>query len=209
MIFLRTIHNIVLSVLSFAMLVGITLGTWDAGKFASIDTLLCSPYTGTKGYPMAYLATNAFLWSKYLEWLDTLFLQLGGKPISMLQYTHHMTTAFLVWVNFNNGIITPHVFIFEALNCFVHVPMYWYFAYPDGFLKRFRKQITQIQIVQHIICLTTIIYTQFVHKSCAQIPWGNEVGFAMYMMYLVFFMMMYFSDAYNKASTKGGEKKLD
>lgn len=38
-----------------------------------------------------------FLWSKYWEWLDTLFLHLSGKPISQLQYTHHMSTAMLVY----------------------------------------------------------------------------------------------------------------
>ena len=92
---LRKIHNIFLSLLSLAMLIGITWGCYIDGKFNSINDFFCSPITNE----IAQTSVSICLYSKYLEWGDTLFLHLSGKTITMLQYTHHMTTAFLVYIN--------------------------------------------------------------------------------------------------------------
>lgn len=184
--FIRKTHNIILSFSSLIMLVGITYGTYDAGKFKSLNNLLCLPYDNDS---VAYNSALIFLYSKYIEWGDTLFLHLSGKHISMLQYTHHMTTAFLMY---NNMIdyLSPHMFVFMGLNCFVHIPMYWYFSYPKGFLHSVRKMITQIQIFQHIICLATIIYTMNL-DNCQQNKYGNQYGLIMYLMYLFYFSLFY------------------
>ncbi len=131
-----------------------------------------------------------FLWSKYVEWGDTLFLHLSGKPITMLQYTHHMSTAILTYVAFDRTIISPHLLVFIGSNTLVHIPMYWYFAFPKGFLYKYRKLITQSQIVQHIGCLATIIYTSSI-ENCEQAEYVNAFGFAMYSMYLFYFSMFY------------------
>ena len=140
-------------------------------------------------YVCPIIIVELFLYSKYLEWGDTLFLHLSGKPITMLQYTHHMTTSFLVYTNMYE-YISPHLFIFQATNCFVHVPMYWYFAFPNGFFRKFKKIITQIQIVQHVICLITIVYTMNLN-NCEQNIYGNQTGLFMYMMYLFYFSIFY------------------
>jgi len=184
--FYRQIHNIILSVLSFLMLVGITFGTYSAGKFKSLNDLVCLSYDNNL---VAYTSAYIFLYSKYIEWGDTVFLHLSGKPITMLQYTHHMTTVFLVYIH-NHEYMSPSYFIAMSLNCFVHVPMYWYFAFPTGFLYKFRKTITQIQIVQHILCLITTIYA-FSIKNCEQNKYGTEFALVLYSMYLFFFSLFY------------------
>ena len=183
---LRKIHNISLSVLSFLMLVGITFGTYSVGKFKSVHDLLCLSYDNNL---ISYISGYIFLYSKYLEWGDTLFLHLSGKPISMLQYTHHMSTAFLVYLNVHNSI-SPFSFIFQGLNCFVHIPMYWYFAFPKGVLKKYKKIITQSQIFQHMFCILTILYTKSL-SNCQQNPYGLEVGLFLYSMYMFFFSVFY------------------
>ena len=189
---LRKYHNICLSFLSLVMLVGITYGTYYDNKFNSINHLFCLQYSEN---PITYYSVYLFLYSKYLEWGDTLFLHLSGKPITTLQYTHHMSTALLVYVHARE-FISPLVFLYQGLNCLVHVPMYLYFAYPKGFLYKFRKNITQFQIYQHIICIISTIYIKTL-DNCEQNKYGLELGLSLYFMYLFYFSIFYIK-SYNK-----------
>uniref|UniRef100_A0A6C0EJX8 Very-long-chain 3-oxoacyl-CoA synthase n=1 Tax=viral metagenome TaxID=1070528 RepID=A0A6C0EJX8_9ZZZZ len=189
MIFFRKIHNIILCILSFIMLIGITVANYQTYKFNTLNNLLCVPYNNNI---YATISVTLFLYSKYIEWGDTVYLHLSGKSISQLQYTHHMTTAFLVYCNMVD-YISPGIYVCMSLNCFVHIWMYWYFAYPRGYLKKYKVLITQAQIVQHIVCLVAIIYTSFL-DNCEQNKYGNSVGFLLYMMYLLYFSMFYFKN---------------
>jgi len=184
--FARYHHNIFLSVLSFLMLIGITIGNYQTDKLNSINNMLCKSYDNNY---YALTSSQLFLYSKYIEWGDTLFLHLSGKTISMLQYTHHMSTAFLMYFN-TSYYLSPHIYVFMSSNCLIHVIMYLYFAYPNGFLNKYRKIITQMQIVQHIICLSTIFHTTCL-DNCKQNPHGNELGFILYSMYLFYFSLFY------------------
>lgn len=198
MIFFRRWHNINLSVLSLFMFIGITIGQLQTGKFDSLDALLCKSYGDNQ---FAYYSATAFLWSKYLEWGDTLFLQLGGKPISMLQYTHHMSTAILTYYGVNHGIVSPMIYIQMSMNCVIHVFMYWYFAYPKGFFHRYRKLITSSQIIQHIISLVSLVYVKMIEADCPQNEWLLEVAIGLYSMYLFYFTAFYLQ-SYNSVKTE-------
>lgn len=182
---LRKYHNINLSILSGGMLFGTIVGNTVSGKVGSVHDIICKPYDGNF---ITEWSTKAFLYSKYLEWGDTLFLHLSGRSISMLQYTHHMSTAWLAYMNMVE-YVSSSMLVFEGLNCFVHVPMYWYFAYPKGVLYPYRKLITTSQIVQHVICLLTFgyIYTY----DCPTNKYGHHCGLAMYSMYLFYFSLFY------------------
>lgn len=184
----RYYHNIFLSLLSAFMFIMITIGNYQTGKFDSLNNLLCGSY-GNNWY--AHTGAQLFLWSKYLEWGDTLFLHLSNKPISMLQYTHHMSTAFLMYKNYEE-YLSPHIYIFMGSNCFVHVFMYWYFAEPKGWLYPYREYITRLQILQHIVCLYTIYKTYMIgSETCEQNKYGNFYGALMYSMYLFYFVSFY------------------
>ncbi len=185
--FLRKLHNINLSIWSAIILGFALIAQYQTSKFSSIDAFLCDSYEDNS---LIYISQKLFLYSKYVEWGDTLFLHLSGKPISMLQYTHHMSTAILTYVAFDRTIISPHALTFIGTNTLVHIPMYWYFAYPKGFLHKYRKVITQSQIVQHIVCLGVIIYTSLI-DDCSQAEYVNPFGMAMYSMYLFYFVMFY------------------
>ena len=181
----RTIHNILMSILSLYMFIVITYETILSNKFTSIRTLLCDPYHND----LASNITNIFLYSKYVEWLDTLFLHLSGKEISTLQYSHHMTTVLTVYTN-NIDYVSPYIYIPMGLNCLVHVPMYWYFAYPKGILYRFIHMITSSQIIQHVLVIISAI-TTLQSDNCQQNDYGNEFGLLMYFMYLIYFIQFY------------------
>ena len=191
--FIRIIHNVVLSLLSLLMLITMTIGTYQASKFTSLYNLLCLPFIDNE---LVKLSANLFLHSKYLEWGDTVFLHLSGKPISTLQYTHHMSTAFLMYVNMID-YISPSMYIFVTTNCFVHIWMYWYFAYPHGVLRPFRQLLTQSQIVQHIICISVLVFAKLT-DGCEHNKYGNEIGLFCYGMYLFYFTVFY-SNTYFKS----------
>ena len=193
MLMFRKTHNIILSILSLFMFVVILLETISVGKFESIKTLLCYPYQNNA---TIINITNLFLYSKYLEWFDTLFLHLSGKPISMLQYTHHMTTVLTVYTNMID-YVSPYFLIPMGLNCLVHIPMYWYFAYPRGIMHKFRKLITISQIIQHIIVLISGV-TTLMMDNCQQNKYGNKFGLLMYLMYLFYFSIFYINSYMEK-----------
>ena len=182
----RKTYNIILSILSLFMFVVITYETISIGKFGSINYLLCSSYNNNK---IVINIANVFLYSKYIEWLDTLFLHLSGKHISMLQYTHHMTTVLTVYTNIVD-YVSPYLIIPMGLNCIVHIPMYWYFAFPKGILYKFRQFITISQIIQHILVIVVAILT-LTMDDCQQNLYGNKFGLLMYLMYLFYFSIFY------------------
>jgi len=188
--FCRTAHNVNLAFLSAMMFAYGFIGQFQTGKFNSIDSFLCDCYDDNW---YMEIAGKTFLYSKYIEWGDTLFLQLSGKPISMLQYTHHMSTAILTYVGIDRTIISPHIFVFLGTNTLVHTPMYWYFAYPKGSLHHYRRMITQSQIFQHVVCIGTIVYTMSI-DNCEQAEYVNILGMALYCMYLFYFVSFYFGN---------------
>ena len=197
MLWLRWLHNIGLSVASSIMLGSMLMGfVLDTPKTESIHAVICESVNLTNPIVRQYIqfAYHLFLYSKYWEWLDTVFLHLGGRAISTLQYTHHMSTAFLVATNVSD-IYTPSMVIYGGLNCFVHIPMYWYFAYPRGALRPYAAWITRIQIIQHVVCIATSAYTNYriyVYGDCYHgSRYGCEFALALYGMYLVYFVMFY------------------
>lgn len=184
----RYFYNIFMSCASSFMLGMIFVGNFQTGKFYPLLNLFCKSYENNL---FAYKGAELFLWSKYIEWFDTLFLHLSGKKISMLQYTHHMTTAFLMHQNLKE-YLSPHIFIFMGLNCFIHIFMYLYFAEPKGYLYKYRELITVGQIIQHIICLLTIFITyKLGSENCEQNKYGNLFGLLLYLMYLFYFSIFY------------------
>jgi len=199
MLWLRWAHNIGLSIAS-AIMLGSTIIAFalDTPKTESIHDMMCTPINIIDPTICQYIQFSyyTFLYSKYWEWLDTVFLHLGGRKISILQYTHHMSTAFLVAIN-GSDIYSPAFVPFFSLNCFVHIPMYWYFAYPKGSLRPYAIWITRIQIIQHVVCICTSAYVNYIiyaHDTCYHgSRYGIQIALALYGMYLFYFVTFYIS----------------
>jgi len=209
----RRIHNIMLSILSFFMFVGTLYSLDNNKKLNSFDDFVCKPFASNDNFTR--LNVNIFLYSKYLEWGDTLFLHLSEKKITPLQYTHHMSTALLAYLNIID-YISPAIMVSMGLNCLVHIPMYWYFAYPRGVLQQYRQSITRAQILQHILVLSSIAYGGYYHRLtatttilgvngsntteiyCEQNKYGYISALFLYLMYLIYFLLFYLSSYVKK-----------
>ena len=183
---LRKIHNINLSFLSLIIMLLMFKANYQENKLYPLNNLICKSYNNNY---YANIGSTIFLYSKYIEWIDTLFIHLSNKKISDLHYTHHMSTAFLLYYNINNEV-GSHALIPIGLNCFVHIFMYYYFAFPYGFMGNFRKLITQIQLVQHFIVLSTSIYIINLN-DCKQNKYGIELCIILYSMYIIYFSRFY------------------
>ena len=185
---IRKIYNISLSVLSFFMMLGISISAVESNKLFSFHDMVCKPFTPS--FTLS-LSTQIFLYSKYVEWIDSFFLHVAGKKISALQYYHHMSTGFLFYLNIENDYISPYVLIGMFLNSFIHIFMYWYFAFPKGILLQHRRKITQFQIFQHISCFVSILYAMSHAQNCVQNSLSNVVGLFLYSFYLLSFGHFY------------------
>ena len=192
----RKYHNIGLSIASFLFLIGSIFSNIQSHKFDSLKSLICQPYLNTY---LVYYVSKSFYYSKYWEWLDTAFLHLSGKEISFLHYSHHMSVPLLGYINIRTETVY-YGFILIFTNSFVHFFMYWYYAYPKGILRPYRQWITRIQIIQHLICLLTIIST-YLYDDCIQLPGCNEYSLSGYLMYLYYFLDFYWKN-YRKDKIK-------
>lgn len=184
---LKLVHNLGLAIASLILLIGIIYCAYESRKFDSVHAALCGPFRNEN---LALLVGRYFYWSKYWEWVDTAFLITGGKEISWLQYTHHMSTAILVFANIS-PIISSASLLACFTNTFVHVFMYFYYAFPHGFMRRYRQWITTIQIIQHCMCLSGFTYIYFHLDSCVTTPLGIQMALMLYAMYLTFFVLFY------------------
>lgn len=200
--FMRQIHNISLAIASFALFVSVTYVGWKSSKFDSLHSLICGRFTDEE---LAGYIGRLFYLSKYWEWIDTTFLIIANKEVSWLQYTHHMSTAIMVYVN-----IVPIISSASLYACFanagIHTIMYYYFAFPKSFLRHFRQLITSIQIVQHFFGLYQCLYIYLHFDDCYSSAFGNYVALFLYSVYLVFFVLFYFVQYVVSGSGKDTQK---
>ena len=186
---LRMWHNVGLSTYSLITLGCVVVGLWSTPKTNTLHSSVCDPFPDSRWLDVAFVS---FLYSKYWEWIDTLFLHLAGRPVSWLQLTHHASTALLVHINIHDNGVTQyssHIVVPVVTNCMAHVPMYWYFAFPKGILRTHAKHITTFQIVQHVLCIVTILYTAT--QDCRVNTHSHHVSLSLYVMYLFFFAHFY------------------
>ena len=88
-----------------------------------------------------------FIWSKYAELLDTVFLVLRKKPVNFLHWFHHATVLLYCW--YAGAYETPTGVYFAAMNYAVHSVMYsYYFLAAINKTPKWGKFVTVIQILQ-------------------------------------------------------------
>lgn len=173
----RKYYNLFMSTLSFYMLVCIFYGNYLDNKFYNIESLLCKENNSAMTINSHYL----FYYSKYLEWLDTLFLVLANKPVRPIHIIHHALVPYLTVCCFG----ASYSLIFMGTNTFVHTIMYLYYAYP-GYFRSIRKMITYIQILQHILCFFVTFYVKLIDDCKIANSFTNK--FAMYSYFLFIYL---------------------
>ena len=211
--FLKTFsffHNSFMSILSLIMLVGILVGAYLNNRFSSWDAYCCSQPGNPPSVGLLPFSMYVFYLSKGFEFVDTFLLVLGKKQLIWLHKIHHLTTMSLVWHSMHVDLRSE--ITCGALNCFVHVIMYLYFACP---IRILRSSITSLQLIQFVLALGVIGYTAYV-RFTAEVPCNGTLlsemhGIVMYGVYLGmflnFFLKQYFGQRNQKKDGAPEEKK--
>ncbi|KAL8431526.1 hypothetical protein Efla_000572 [Eimeria flavescens] len=117
--------NLTLAVFSLVGMVRIVpqlgLLIWQWGFECSI----VGPPVYAYGHGAAGLWTLLFIYSKFVELLDTLFIILRKKPLSFLHWYHHATVLLYTWDAYTCE--QPAGIYFVAMNYSVHAVMYFYY----------------------------------------------------------------------------------
>jgi len=150
-------HNVMLTAISGSLLIlmleQILPQIWRHG--------ISYNYCGLGGWtaPLVTLYVLNYF-TKYLEFVDTVFLVLRKKPLTFLHTYHHGATAFLCYTQLLGH--TPVSWIPITLNLGVHVLMYWYyFRAACGVKAWYKEYITMLQILQFVIDIGFIYFTTY------------------------------------------------
>jgi hypothetical protein len=96
--------------------------------------------------------------SKFLEFIDTLFIVFKKSNLDFLHYYHHITTCIFCW---NSGYLNISTYIyFASVNLLIHSIMYFYYAliaFDIQILQPYKKSITFLQTTQMGIGSSVII----------------------------------------------------
>ena len=159
------LHNIFLVILNLFVCVGSGLLGW----FHPESYTTCFLFGRKRPFDEALL-TYVYYISKYIDWIDTVFLVLRRKDrhVSLLHLYHHASMPLATWlfVKLSPG---GHVSFSGFLNAFIHVVMYSYFflASLGPQMKPYlgwKKYLTQMQMIQFAIIF--VHSAQWLFRPC-------------------------------------------
>merc|ERR1712232_401720 len=101
----------------------------------------------TLEYPLFLNTVKLFYYSKYVEFLDTLFLIVNGKRVSWLHYCHHIGMAMDMSMIYRIKYIAAWIPTF--FNSAVHTLMYFYYGMTILKVRiPGKSKLTSLQIIQ-------------------------------------------------------------
>eukprot|EP00947_MAST-08B_sp_MAST-8B-sp1_P005089 g5089.t1 len=154
-----------------------------------------------------------FIYSKFFELFDTVFLVLHARPVIFLHWFHHVTVLLYCWLSF--GQMTSTGLWFCAMNYCVHSIMYLYyclmiFRSVRPFIRPIAPLITTIQISQMVggmvVCWTAARQKlAFGDKGCMVEDNNWKLGLAMYFSYFLLFAALFY-EKFLKPKPAAGSK---
>jgi hypothetical protein len=155
-----------------------------------------------QGGPVSFWCLT-FAFSKYAELLDTAFLVLRKKPVSLLHWYHHATVLVVSLQTF--AVNGPTGIIMCGMNIVVHSVMYTYY-FLAAVLDRppsWGRLVTKMQIAQMVagtvMAVSIFVVPLFVDNSFGVTANNVTIG-VIYVSYLVLFVQFY-SKRYAKKRT--------
>lgn len=164
-----------------------------------LQTNLCTDHRTAYGGASG-LWVMIFVWSKFAELIDTVFIIAHKKPLLFLHWYHHITVLLYSWFGYISG--APHGPFFGPVNVTVHTVMYGYY-----FLMAIRMKpkwfnpiyITIFQIAQMIAGVTISCISFYYYLNVPDCFVNKNIllqGLVMYGSYLylfaAFFVKRYF-----------------
>jgi len=143
----------------------------------------------------------SFYYSKYVEYLDTVWLVLKGKHVSFLQTFHHFGApwdVYLAIVLKNEGM-----WIFISFNSFIHTVMYTYFSITAAGMRYPAKPlITMLQIFQFVFGFYLVYpyYNIPCYRSNQGMMFSWVFNYAYVGAVLVLFLHFFIQDNFAKKS---------
>ncbi|XP_027193331.1 fatty acid elongase 3-like [Cicer arietinum] len=165
---LTALHNLTLSILSLTMAIGTSLTILT--HTPNLRSTICFPPQTPPSGPLFFWAYIFYL-SKFLEFLDTLFIILSRsiKRLSFLHVYHHSTVPLMsyLWLHSSQSLFP----IALLTNSSVHVIMYsYYFLTVIGIRPPWKRAVTDCQIVQFVFSFAASGVMLYYHFS------GSGVG---------------------------------
>lgn len=192
---LLIIHNMTCCLLATVTLVGFTYGLYINGSI----------YGKVSNNVLRRMFTIFWL-TKNVELFDTVLMILRHKQrqVTFLHAYHHTTIllladlARLYWP-------WPTIATFLAVNSLIHAVLYLYYAlraiYPEN-PPRWKKLLTQMQLLQFMIMLVFSVYGYLYHGFCI---WSTVFGATM----LSLFSKLYFQQSFCKKALQGEHPKTE
>ena len=153
----------------------------------------CRSASEAYGQGPAGLWANLFIWSKYVELLDTAFLVVRKKPVSFLHWFHHATVLMYCW--HAGQYQMPTGIFFATMNYIVHSIMYfYYFLAAVTTPPKWGKFVTVIQIVQMFGGMFVTGYHYYLLKTVENCDGSYNnltAAFLMYMAYMLLFVQFF------------------
>jgi len=152
-----------------------------------------------------------FIYSKFPELLDTVFLVIQKKKVIFLHWFHHTTVLMYCWHAYHNSVAQG--IWFAAMNLSVHSIMYFYYFMGAVGLRQvvrpFAPLITTIQILQMVGGIAVTVTAALHHDmndptACSTDAANWKMGLGMYSVYCGLFVVL-FSNLYctRKDKNKG------
>ena len=141
-----------------------------------------------------------FVFSKFPEFGDTIFIVLRKKPLIFLHWYHHVETAYYSMWSFSSPCF-PVSRYFVALNYTVHSMMYAYFAARAAgarIPKPIAMGITVLQISQMFAGLFVLIAA--LRVDCYNHPPALYGGLFTYSVYAIMFMDFFYKSYLRRPS---------
>jgi len=196
-------HNLILCILSFFMAVGTLIeaviffndhGPWELYCAAHPRSKPGIDYSGR-----LYFWSWLFYASKYYEFVDTIFIVLRKKDLTVLHFYHHMVVVPLCYcflyykvVGFWHGVVwngTIHTFMY-----------YLYYLMSKGIYPSWKKNMTTAQIIQFVWGVTSFWavpslceYSLYPIEDGAMIVfWFNQIAlFSLLCLFINFYIKSY------------------
>lgn len=153
----------------------------------------CRAASAAYGYASSGLWVNLFVWSKYVELIDTLFLVLRKKPVSFLHWFHHATVLMYCW--HASQFEMPTGIFFATMNYIVHSIMYFYYFLAAVMTPpRWSKFVTVLQIVQMFAGMFITAYHYYllnIVQNCDGSYQNIAAAFVMYTAYMILFVQFF------------------